>query len=53
MKRLLVLATSALMLSGCIAEWKNPNGPQKWDDQTGPSTENTASGQASGNPIHP
>ena len=30
MRRLLVIAMSALMLTGCIAEWKNPNGPQRW-----------------------
>jgi hypothetical protein len=30
MKRNLTIALSALLLSGCIAEWKNPHGPQRW-----------------------
>jgi hypothetical protein len=30
MKIILTLALSALMLCGCIAEWKNPKGPQRW-----------------------
>jgi len=23
------------MLSGCIAQWKNPNGPQRWSGTPG------------------
>ena len=30
MRLILTIAVSALVLSGCIAEWKNPNGPQRW-----------------------
>jgi hypothetical protein len=30
------VAFAALMLSGCIAEWKNPNGPQRWSGNSGP-----------------
>jgi len=43
MKRILALTISALLLSGCIAEWKNPNGPQRdWSGSSGqPMTDNT------------
>ena len=30
MRRLLSIALSALMLSGCMAEWKNPKGPERY-----------------------
>jgi len=53
MKRILAIALSALMLSGCVAEWKNPRGPQRWKDQPGVSNPGTASGQAGGNPVQP
>ena len=40
MNRILAIAISALFLSGCIAEWKNPKGPQRWSGQAGnPSPE--------------
>lgn len=32
MNRILTIALCALMLSGCIAEWKNPGGPTRWKD---------------------
>ena len=35
MKRILTIALCALMLCGCIAEWKNPKGPQRWNGQAG------------------
>jgi len=53
MKRFLTIIFSALMLSGCIAEWKNPKGPQRWKDQPGVSNPGNASGQAAGNPLQP
>jgi hypothetical protein len=40
MKRVLLIAVSILLLSGCIAEWKNPHGPKRWHDQAAPSPEN-------------
>ena len=30
MKTALTIGLAALLLSGCIAQWKNPNGPQRW-----------------------
>jgi hypothetical protein len=33
MKRILVVALSALMLSGCIAEWKSNRTGPRWKDQ--------------------
>ena len=30
MRQILTIALCAMLLSGCIAEWKNPNGPQRW-----------------------
>jgi PBP1b-binding outer membrane lipoprotein LpoB len=34
MKRILAIAISALLLSGCIAQWKNSNGPQHSKEST-------------------
>jgi len=33
MTRLLAISLCVLPLSGCIAEWKNPNGPTRWSGQ--------------------
>jgi hypothetical protein len=33
MTRLLAISLCVLLLSGCIAEWKNPNGPTRWSGQ--------------------
>ena len=30
MKRIIAITISALLLSGCIAMWKNPKGPQRY-----------------------
>jgi hypothetical protein len=50
MKRLLVIALSALMLSGCIAEWPSKRSGERWTGDYG------GSGPAgSGDPVmkHP
>jgi PBP1b-binding outer membrane lipoprotein LpoB len=41
MSRILTISLAALLLSGCIAEWKNPNGPQRWSGTpaSGPQAE--------------
>ena len=52
MKTILTVALSALMLSGCIAEWKNPKGPQRWSGGPNiqPMADNTGAPVANSGP---
>jgi len=56
MMQILAIIISALLLTGCIAQWKNPNGPQRWSGNpaNGPQAEapfvNPTSHSGSGGP---
>jgi hypothetical protein len=55
MKRLLTIALCALALSGCIAEWKNPHGPQRWSGEPyiSPMNNPGIAGESAPNPPPP
>jgi hypothetical protein len=56
MRSVLAITLATLMLSGCVAEWKNPNGPQRWSGTPGngaqaePPVGNTTSHSGSSGP---
>jgi hypothetical protein len=52
MRRILAIALCALMLSGCIAEWKSPRTGPRWKDGPGPASNQGTSGVDMGQGNH-
>lgn len=52
MRRFLLIAISALLLTGCIAEWKNPKGPQRWSGSPYIATYPSGGGDMGGQGNH-
>jgi hypothetical protein len=52
MRRILTIPLCALMLSGCMANWKSPRTGPRWKDTPGNAGGNSTAGQGAGcNPV--
>jgi PBP1b-binding outer membrane lipoprotein LpoB len=51
MKHILTIALCALMLSGCMAEWKSPRTGQRWKDTPANAGGNSPSQGTACNPV--